>query len=387
MSDSLTMLLLDSRTCRPTRATQQLCMSVCIRIRQIHHNALFSIQQRNRKQQQTKNFLLVSSFYLYFLAHYRTFTQQYQHHNLNSIMSVARYIIAGLAGAASISAFPQSSYAPQGPSSMVTAYGSASVWPGKPTGTPPVVGVPSVVAPSAAPVDSAAAAAARASAAALAKKVNADVTNVDRFNELLTVDGAGKQILDPATLQDRTVFDFNKKLVPQGDGGLFVLANENNFPILVDQGISTAVAVLNPCSMNSPHTHPRATEWLTVVDGQVQTGFMLENNFLPNAKTGALTTQISSNLTAFQATIFPMGSIHFQFNPTCEPATFIATLNHADPGTSQVAQNFFFLDDNIVNITLGEINNINAQNIDQFRNTLPPNLVQAVDSCLSKCGH
>lgn len=139
--------------------------------------------------------------------------------------------------------------------------------------------------------------------------------------------------------------------------------------------------------MNSPHTHPRATEWLTVVDGEVQAGFMLENGFLANPATGALTTQISSNLTAFQATIFPMGSIHFQFNPTCKPATFIATLNAADPGVSQVAQNFFFLNDNIVNITLGEINNINGQNIDQFRNTLPPNLVQAVDSCLSRCGH
>lgn len=130
---------------------------------------------------------------------------------------------------------------------MTTAYGGASAWSGRPTGTPPVVGLPSVVAPSASPVDSAAAAAAKASAAALAKKVIADVTNVDRFNELLTVDGLGKQILDPITLQDRVVFDFDKKIVKQGDGGLFVLANENNFPILVDQGISTAVAVLNPC--------------------------------------------------------------------------------------------------------------------------------------------
>lgn len=139
--------------------------------------------------------------------------------------------------------------------------------------------------------------------------------------------------------------------------------------------------------MNSPHTHPRATEWLTVVSGQVQAGFMLENGFLANPKTGALTTQISSNLTAFQGTIFPMGSIHFQFNPTCETATFVATLNHADPGTSQVAQNFLFLDNTIVDIALGEKININGKNIDQFRDTLPPNLVQAVDTCLSRCGH
>lgn len=120
---------------------------------------------------------------------------------------------------------------------------------GKPTGVPPVVQLPSVAAPTASSINSAAAFAAAASSAALAKKVFADVTNVNRFNELLTVDGVGQQILDPFTLKDRTVFDFNKKLAPLGDGGLFVLANEINFPILVDQGISTAVAVLNPCKL------------------------------------------------------------------------------------------------------------------------------------------
>jgi hypothetical protein len=138
--------------------------------------------------------------------------------------------------------------------------------------------------------------------------------------------------------------------------------------------------------MNSPHTHPRATEFLTVVQGQVKTGFMLENGFLAGKKPGQLTTQVSAELSAFQGTVFPQGSIHFQFNDQCEPATFVATLNSEDPGTSQVAQNFFFLDDEIVDITLGENIQIDGKNIDQFRDTLPANLVQAVDSCLARCG-
>ena len=132
-------------------------------------------------------------------------------------------------------------------------------------------------------------------------------------------------------------------------------------------------------------THSRATEWLTVVQGSLQSGFMLENAFLANRETGQLTTQVSAELSAFQGTVFPQGSIHFQFNPTCEPATFIATLNSEDPGTSQVAQNFFFLDEKIVNITLGEVQSIDGSNIEEFRKTLPANLVQAVDSCLAKC--
>ncbi|KAK4498413.1 hypothetical protein PRZ48_011071 [Zasmidium cellare] len=303
-------------------------------------------------------------------------------------MSVARYIVAGLGAAASVSAAP---YAQEGqysaPSSTLsTAYVSASASASYTASAPSVnPAVPTIVQPSAPPANPAAASSAAAAAASLAREAVLDVTNVQRFNTVLTVDGAGQQLLPPDQLRERTVFDFGARAAPLGQGGRFVLANENNFPILVEQGIATAIGFLNPCSMNSPHTHPRATEWLTVVQGKLQSGFMLENGFLANAAIGQLTTQIPTELHAFQGTVFPQGSIHYQFNNECEPATFIATLNNADPGTSQVAQNFFFQDEKIVNITLGEINNIDGSNIEQFRKTLPANLVQAVDSCLAKC--
>ena len=138
--------------------------------------------------------------------------------------------------------------------------------------------------------------------------------------------------------------------------------------------------------MNSPHTHPRATEMLTVVQGKVKTGFMLENNFVkPADGSNALTTQVSAELTPFQSTIFPQGSIHFQFNDNCEPATFVAALNSADPGTSQIAQNFFFLNESIVDFALSGVMNIDGSNIDMFRDKLPVNLVQDMDSCLARC--
>jgi hypothetical protein len=89
--------------------------------------------------------------------------------------------------------------------------------------------------------------AAASAAAALAKDAQADVTNVARFNTLLTVGGDGKELLPADQLRDRVVFDFGARAAPLGKGGRFVLATENNFPILVEQGISTAVAFLNPC--------------------------------------------------------------------------------------------------------------------------------------------
>ena len=84
-----------------------------------------------------------------------------------------------------------------------------------------------------------------------------------------------------------------------------------------------------PCGMNTPHTHPRATEFLFVAnEGQLEVGFIQEN--------GA--PYITNTLTQGQGTIFPMGSIHFQANLGCKPLTFVAALNSEDPGVNQIAQ-------------------------------------------------
>jgi hypothetical protein len=103
----------------------------------------------------------------------------------------------------------------------------------------------------------------------------------------------------------------------------------------------------------------------------------------------ALAFPFNTTVQQFEATIFPQGSIHFQFNPTCERSIFVAALNSADPGTSQIAQNFFTLDQEIVDITLGVTeggNKLDPSSVDQFRKNLPANLVRAVDSCRAKCG-
>ena len=80
--------------------------------------------------------------------------------------------------------------------------------------------------------------------------------------------------------------------------------------------------------MNTPHTHPRATEFLYVVNGQIEAGFIEEN--------GA--RFVINTVSEGQGTLFPKGSIHYQINLGCEPLTFVAALNDEDPGASQVAQ-------------------------------------------------
>ena len=86
--------------------------------------------------------------------------------------------------------------------------------------------------------------------------------------------------------------------------------------------------------MNTPHTHPRATEFLFLVNGQMEVGFIEENGarFVINA------------MAPGQGTIFPKGSIHYQINLGCDPLTFVAALNDEDPGASQIAQRCEYLD-------------------------------------------
>jgi hypothetical protein len=107
-----------------------------------------------------------------------------------------------------------------------------------------------------------------------------------------------------------------------GLGGSGVLANRKNFPALIGLGVAASVGFLNPCGMNTPHTHPRATEFLTIASGgNVKSGFIQESGE---------TTEIATILNQYEGGIFPMGSIHYEFNDSCDPAVFIAAFSDED---------------------------------------------------------
>lgn len=151
--------------------------------------------------------------------------------------------------------------------------------------------------------------------------------------------------------------------------------------------------------MNTAHTHPRGSEFVVVVAGTIQSGFVLENG---------LTDQVSTTLPVghhcpfippvqkwpnnntyymqkYSLTVYPQGSIHYQFNPACEDAVFVAGFNHEDPGTSQIAQNFFALDPDIVNATLGFPSSIDGKDMAKSRALIPKSVALGVDDCLRKC--
>ncbi|KAJ7624488.1 RmlC-like cupin domain-containing protein, partial [Roridomyces roridus] len=215
-----------------------------------------------------------------------------------------------------------------------------------------------------------------ANAPAIASGLKGQASQNDRLKKLL-LDSSGN-LLTGAALRQLTVFDFNQQTVTAGaKGGSILLATVDNFPILEEMGIAGAVSLVGPCGLNIPHSHPRASEMFIVVEGILDTGMVQENGF---------NTEIQTQLAQYQGTVFPMGSIHYQQNPTCSPAVFVAALNSEDPGRSDIATNFWMLDSDVVDAALGFPTTIDGGNIDAWRAHLPVNLAAGVDSCLTACG-
>eukprot|EP00611_Tribonema_gayanum_P022697 TRINITY_DN460_c0_g1_i7.p4 TRINITY_DN460_c0_g1~~TRINITY_DN460_c0_g1_i7.p4 ORF type:complete len:146 (+),score=59.25 TRINITY_DN460_c0_g1_i7:752-1189(+) len=87
--------------------------------------------------------------------------------------------------------------------------------------------------------------------------------------------------------------------------------------------------VLEPCGINLPHVHPRATEILFVVDAAAEgvlTAFVEEN--------GGRT--IENTIVTGEAAFFPQGLTHVQVNMGCTPATMIAALGSDDFGLQTI---------------------------------------------------
>ncbi|KAL2937725.1 Germin-like protein [Bienertia sinuspersici] len=87
--------------------------------------------------------------------------------------------------------------------------------------------------------------------------------------------------------------------------------------------------------LNPPHTHPRATELLTVIEGTLYVGFITSN--LPNGE-NKLFTKVLNKGDVF---VFPQGLIHFQINIGKTPAIAIAGLSSQNPGVVTIGNAMF----------------------------------------------
>jgi len=138
------------------------------------------------------------------------------------------------------------------------------------------------------------------------------------------------------------------KLVEANDfffSGLHIAGNTTNpngskvtpafatqLPGLNTLGISMARIDYVPWGINPPHTHPRATEVLTVLDGTLEVGFVTSN---PENRHFRVVLQKGD------AFVFPIGLVHYQRNVGYGNAVAIAALSSQNPGLITVANAVF----------------------------------------------
>ena len=107
--------------------------------------------------------------------------------------------------------------------------------------------------------------------------------------------------------------------------------NVDNLAGLNTLGISLARIDYAPYALNPPHTHPRGTELLVVIEGTLLAGFVTSD---PNK----LFTKVLNKGDVF---IFPIGLIHFQINIGETVALAFASFNSQNPGLITITNAVF----------------------------------------------
>ncbi|KAM0033920.1 hypothetical protein Hdeb2414_s0016g00491421 [Helianthus debilis subsp. tardiflorus] len=191
---------------------------------------------------------------------------------------------------------------------------------------------------------------------------------------------------DSSPLQDFCVADRNgpvlvnglackdAKLVKADDfffSGLHLMGNTSNAvgslvtPVTVAQlpglntlGISMARIDFAPWGINPPHTHPRATEILTVIEGRIQVGFITSN---PENRL------INKVLQKGDVFVFPEGLIHFQRNVGHGNAIAIVGLSSQNPGVITIANAVFGAKPDIPNDLLAKAFQVDVKVVNQIQ--------------------
>ncbi|CAN8311655.1 unnamed protein product [Cochlearia groenlandica] len=113
-------------------------------------------------------------------------------------------------------------------------------------------------------------------------------------------------------------------------GSLVTGANVMTIPGLNTLGVSLSRIDYAPGGLNPPHTHPRATEIVFVLEGTLDVGFLTTANKL-----------ISQSLKKGDVFAFPKGLVHFQKNTGHVSASVIAAFNSQLPGTQSLGATLF----------------------------------------------
>ncbi|KAL1831828.1 hypothetical protein ACET3Z_001479 [Daucus carota] len=117
-------------------------------------------------------------------------------------------------------------------------------------------------------------------------------------------------------------------------------ASMAEFPALNGQSVSYAALQFPAGTTNPPHTHPRASELLFVLDGTLEVGLIDTTNKL-----------YTQTLQTGDLFVFPKGLVHFQFNADAQkPVLAVSAFGSSSAGTVSIPSTVFAtgIDDNIL---------------------------------------
>ncbi|KAK3163589.1 hypothetical protein QOZ80_1AG0005650 [Eleusine coracana subsp. coracana] len=192
---------------------------------------------------------------------------------------------------------------------------------------------------------------------------------------------------DPDYLQDLCVADLNSEIKVNGfpckanataddffsnaiakpgtitspAGSVVTGANVEKIPGLNTLGVSLARIDYAPGGLNPPHTHPRATELIFVLEGTLDVGFITTANKL-----------VSKTVTKGDVFAFPRGLVHFQRNAGEEPAAVVSAFNSQLPGTQSIAMTLFGASPEVSSDVLAKAFQIDGEEVDKIKAKFAP---------------
>eukprot|EP00262_Sarcandra_glabra_P001774 TRINITY_DN1193_c0_g1_i1.p1 TRINITY_DN1193_c0_g1~~TRINITY_DN1193_c0_g1_i1.p1 ORF type:complete len:190 (+),score=2.54 TRINITY_DN1193_c0_g1_i1:117-686(+) len=144
-------------------------------------------------------------------------------------------------------------------------------------------------------------------------------------------------------------------------GSLVTGANVQKIPGLNTLGVSMSRVDYAPGGLNPPHTHPRATEMVFVLDGELEVGFITTANVL-----------IGKTIKKGEIFVFPRGLVHFQKNNGRGPASVIAAFNSQLPGTQSIAMTLFTATPTLPDDVLTKAFQIGSKQVEKIKSKLAP---------------
>ncbi|KAF6157332.1 hypothetical protein GIB67_004270 [Kingdonia uniflora] len=153
----------------------------------------------------------------------------------------------------------------------------------------------------------------------------------------------------------------NPGLINNSLGSLVTAANVLKIPGLNTLGVSLARVDYAPGGVNPPHTHPRATEIVFVLEGELEVGFITTANIL-----------ITRTIMVGEVFTFPKGLVHFQINNGVGNASVLAAFNSQLPGTQAIALTLFAASPPVPDNVLAKAFQIGTMEVDNIKSGLAP---------------